>query len=234
MIANRSICYHKLRQNKSPEIVYASVQPIRNLITQLNIAISNFQQKLNKQSLPSFRSRERRTQEIETAKDTINEMVKELDTSIKRIDIPEMRMCVSIQTYFFRMLKKIILFYRTLHQESLKRHEEYNDHKPVEICYEDERLLQMTVSRVSHIRHNIFSLTNTLLELKMVLKDQTSMIDRIDFYFDKSNMYLERANDEIEKLPEHLTGFKDFAIYCLIYVLCILLVLALIKTARNR
>lgn len=234
MILDKSTDFHNLRQKANVEITYASVAPIREKINQLNISISNLQRKLNRNSLPSFSSREKRFREIDICKENINAMVHDIEQTIKDIDIIEPRMLSSIQTYFLGILKKIIIFYRSVQQENLKKHEVYNEYMSPETCYEDDRLLQMTISRASQIRQNIFNLTNTLLELKMALSKQTNLIDRIDFYFDQSNFYLGEANREIDKMPGSFTEYKNFIIYCLIYIICILFILTVIKVAKSK
>lgn len=234
MIANKSVHFHKLRQKKRPEVIFISVQPIRDLINQLNVEISNLQRKLNKHSLPSFNSREKKNREIEAHKDIINSLISDIDSQIKAINLEEKRIVISIRSYFLNILKRQIMLYRTIQQESLKKNEVYDECKIEENNeYEKETLLQMTMNRTAQIRQNIFNLTNTLLELKMSLKNQSVLIDRIDFYFDKSNFYLEEANREIEKIPGNYTEYKDLIIYSLIYVICILLVLTLIKLSRG-
>lgn len=234
MLINKSIYFHKLRQKKQSEVVFTTVLPIRDAIDKLNTEIAALQKKLNKHSLPSFNSREKKFKEIETQKETINSTIGEIEQMIRAVSFAEKRMVIAIQSYFFNTLKRVILLYRTIQQESLTKCEMYNEYKADDTIYEDENLLQMTIHRTSQIRQNIFNLTNTLLELKMILKNQSMAIDRIDFFFDRSNFYLEEANREIEKMPGNFTKYKDFIIYCLIYLICILLVLVLIKIAREK
>ncbi len=229
MIVNKSIHYNSLRPQLADTRQWISVQGIRENITQLNIGISDLQKKLNRNSLPSFSSREKRFMEIDEAKEAINKQIKSLDLKIRELEIPEPLMGDAIQTYFFTILKKIVILYRSIQQDNLRKHEVYNEYKTQETLFEDEKLLQMTVSRVSQIRQQIFNLTNSLIEIKMALKNQGGLIDRIDFYFSKSNHYLTAANNEIDKIPGNYTKYKDFIIYMLLYCISILLIMAIIK-----
>lgn len=233
MIVNKTISFYKLRQRKRPDVEFATVQPIRNAIVQLTIEISALQKRLNKSLLPSFDTRERRMRGIEDQRCTINDTIRGIEIEIKRIALPERRMVISMQAYFFAMLKRIVMLYRSIQQESLRKDEAYSEYAPSETVYEEGCLLQMAAGKTAQIRQSIFNLTNTLLELKIALKSQSTMIDRIDFYFDKSNFYLEEANKEIEKIPANFAGIKDTIIYILIYAICLLLALSLAKIARS-
>lgn len=235
MIINKSIYFHKLRQKKCPEISFYTVQPIRDDIDNLNIEISLLQKKINRQALPSFDSREKKLKDLEAHKAAINTLIKNIEFRVKEIDFVEKRLVSSIQSHFFTILKRIVLLYRTMQQESLKVNEIFDEYRLDDAVRVNEgMLLQMTIDRKSRIRQNIFNLTNTLMEIKMALKNQSTLIDRIDFYFDETNFYLEEATREIEKIPGNYTAYKDFIIYILLCIIGILLALTLVKIARSK
>lgn len=233
MLINKSIYYHKLRQRKQHCTGFATVDPIRDGIAKLNMEIAALQKKMSKHALPSFNARERKTRDIEAHKTAINAKIRELENMVKAVGVSEPRMNLSIQSYFYTLLKRIVVLYRAVQQESLNRSDVYDESQMNDTFYDDEARLQMAMGRASQIRQNIFALTNTLLELKMALKNQSMTIDRIDFFFERSNFYLEEANKEIEQIPGNFTEYKDFIIYCMIYAVAILLILVLIKTAKE-
>lgn len=230
MIINKTIYFYKIRQYKASSVEFVSTDDIRNNITLLNVEISNLRKKLNKNSLPSFNSREKRFKEIETQKEIVNKLIENIDLEIKKFKVSEKRITVSVQSYFMTILKRIIIVYRNIQQDSLRKCEIYNEYDDDD--FRENGAVQYATIRSNNIRKSIFNLTNTLLELKMAIKSQNSLIDRIDFYFDKSNFYLDEANKEISKIPGNYTGTKDMIIYFLLYLVCVLLFLVLIKISR--
>ncbi|KAI4291947.1 hypothetical protein PAPHI01_1221 [Pancytospora philotis] len=233
MIVDKSAYFHKMRVGQPHSVCYTSLDHIRDEITRLNVAISGLRRKLDRQALPSFASRMRKTQEINTCKENINAAIRTLDTHIKSIAFAEERMAIAAQSYFLTMLKRIVMLYRTVQRESMRGPELYGEGVQPGAAPAECSMLQRTISQTTQIRQSIYSLTNVLLELKLALKNQSTTIDRIDFFFDQSNFYLEEANKEIAKIPSCLDKYKDGAICALLYLVCVLLILILIKTARR-
>ena len=234
MIINDTTGFTRMRHGHCTEPVLASVQPLRDAFTRLNLAVAGFEKRLSRHALPSFSSRQKRDKEVEAHRAEIDGMIREIEGTIKECRVSDPNMRLSIQTYFLQMLKRAVIAYRAMHQEALKRQEVHADLPPAESPADDGHLLTLTISRVSHIRQSVYALTNTLLELKMALKNQTEALDRIDFHFGNANYMMERAHAEIEKIPGSISGFKDFVLYCLIYVLGVLLALALLKMFMRR
>ena len=71
-----------------------------------------------------------------------------------------------------------------------------------------------------------------LFELSIVKTNNFDFF--IDFYFDKSNAYLNEANKEIDQIPSKITKYKDWIIFFLLYIICLLLVMILVKTYMHR
>lgn len=233
MIVDKTGYYDNFKGFPTNKCTFISVQTIREHILELNKKISTLQKQLSRNTLPSFCSKEKKFKEIDNAKESINQKIKEIEEVIRKIKIKEPLMVSAIQTYFFNILKKIIVVYRALQQDNLRKHEIYDEYRVTETQLEDEELLQMTITRAAQIRQQIFQLTNTLLEVKMVLKNQTGMIDRIDYYFTRSNNYLNEANEEISRIPENYTKYKDMLIYAMIYFIAVILIMILMKAYKR-
>lgn len=237
MIVNKTSHFMKIRQQPPKEFIPSfSTGHLRDSLKALNIEIASFGNKLERSTLPSFNSRERRSKEIKDARERIEGKIKEIDAEIRGLNVPEKAVAESAQQYFLDALKKLLVAYRGIEQKSLEvpepwggsvQHPEYSN--DVEECMAQELL-----SRNAAIKSSIFSLSNTIVQLKTTLKSQTSAIDTIDFYFDKANTYLEEANKEIGRIPGKYTSFKDMVIYCLLYLICILLCLVLVKAYKSR
>lgn len=234
MIVNRTIDLLRLRRYKRLPSQIRTVNSIRDLLESLSSEINELKQKLNKNLLPSFISKEKQAKDIQTQKTRINTIIQNIENEIKSFECSEQKISFSVRNYFFNLLKKAILTYRTAQQDHLRKTDSYNEYEHSDGSPPDECLLESIVVQKSNIRQSIFNLTNILLDLKMTLKSQTTMIDRIDCYFDETNFYLENANKEIVKIPGNHTAPKDMIIYFLIYIICVLLILVLIKEARQR
>lgn len=233
MIVSKSIYFHKIRAKPAVPCAYISLDCIRDELSKLGLAISTLQKMMNKQMLPSFTSRDRRTHEICAQKKAIGKEISAIESKIKGFNLADQRITTAVQSYFFMMLKRIIIFYRGIQQECMRKSPVYNDYELGIAATAEECMLQQTIDRATHIRQTIFSLTNMLLELKIVLKNQTHTIDKIDFFFDQSNFYLDETNREIMKIPSRFGEFKDGIIYFLLYLICLLLILVLIRAAKK-
>lgn len=237
MIVNKTLHFIKIRQSPLKEFVPdLSVDHLKNNLKALSAEITSFSSKLERSTLPSFNSKERKSKEIKDARERIENRIKEIDKEVKSLAIPEKVIVEKVQHYFLSSLKKLLVLYRGIEQKSLEVSETAHNssQQPVYNNDAEESMAQNLLSRNAAIRSSIFNLSNTIVQLKMVLKNQTSMIDTIDLYFDKANVYLEEANKEIGKMPGKYAGIKDMIIYFLLYLTCILLCLVLVKAYKNK
>lgn len=237
MIVNKTLHFMKIRLQPPKEFIpNLSTDRLRSDLKTLSIEVASFSNKLERSILPSFNSRERKSKEIRDARERIEGRIKEIDKEIREITAPDRVIVEEVQHYFLAALKKLLIFYRDIEQKSLEMPESYDGCiQHPEYCNDaEECMAQELLSRNAAIKSSIFSLSNTILQLKTTLKSQTSVIDTIDFYFDKANAYLEEANREIGRIPGKYTSFKDMVIYCLLYLICILLCLVLVKAYKSK
>lgn len=233
---NKTLHFIKIRQSPSKEFTPGlSAGRLRDNLKALSAEIASFNSKLERSTLPSFGSKERRSKEIKDARERIESKIREIDREVKELVIPEKIIIEKVHHYFLVILKKLLILYRSIEQKGLEMSESAcSSQQPVYNNDAEECMAQDFVSRNAAIRSSIFNLSNAIVQLKMVLKNQTSMIDTIDFYFDKANVYLEEANREIGRIPGKYTSLKDMAIYCLLYLICILLCMVLVKVYKSK
>jgi len=233
MICNKTIHFMKMRQGPIPAANRCIILPIRIRIAKLEEDILDLKKRMNKLALPSFSSREGKLKELDSQRHRINVEIKEAEKEIRGIRYPEDKITKSMQSYFIRMLKRVVLDYRKSQQESLREISTNGIAGAGFAASESERLLEETVQRTTNIRKNILQLTGTIAELKTALTAQNAMLDRIDYFLENSNFYLGETVKEIEKIPGGILRIKDFIIYVLIYIICVLLVLTAIKIHRE-
>lgn len=232
MIINRTAQFRKIVNSKLPEVTLISVQPIRDEIKALSEGISLLKIKLDRNTLPSFSSRQRHIREINSLKTEIEAKLQTIEGSIRNIIVGDKKMTEAIHSYFLFVLKEYALRFRSLHKTILKAAPVYSPrYGQAEVAAESP--LQLMIKRSSKIQESVLTLSNTLMELKMALKQQGEVIDRIDTHFEKSNIFLEGANKEIMQMPRKLTKYKDYIIYFMMYLICVLLILSVVKMLRE-
>lgn len=229
MLENKTPYFLKLRNTPTMFLPILTIEPITEKLEALNINVLALDRKLEKNSLPSFDSKISKQKEIFDLRNEIQKLVKETENEINSFSTFEPHITESIRLYLFNSLRTILTNYKSAEQKNLVQ----VDQSIKTYDYGNE-MMQETMQRSSNIKTNILNITNTLIQLKMALKAQSLMIDSIDYYFDKSNMYLIKANQQIEHIPGKITKFKDYIIYTLLYIICVLLMMILIKTYTHR
>lgn len=229
MIENKTSHFLALRTTPTITINLLTIDPILQKLEILNSKVGLLNKKLERNSLPSFDSKVSRQKEITDLRTEIQNISRETEYDINSLPILNQRIASSIRMYLQKNFKLILSNYKSAEQKNLIQVDE-----SIKSYEYDTEMIQETVLRSNSIKSNIMSITNTLLQLKAALKTQSMMIDSIDQYFDQSNAYIKQANKHIAHIPEKYTKFKDWIIYFLIYVICILLSMILVKTYLHR
>lgn len=86
------------------------------------------------------------------------------------------------------------------------------------------------VQRDAQLQNTIFALAERLSELKSAVYAQDTLIDRVDHCFSAAEHHVGAATGEIGKLIHRSVRIKDYTIYFLLYLICVLLCLSAIKT----
>lgn len=183
-------------------------------------------------SLPDFGSRAKKYAEIQALRNKIQTLAQEIEKEVSSFICDDTDVTNTIKQYFINKLRLMLIEYKNLDQKKPVSIDEPCTETKTQMIYDVEQM-QESVERSATIKTSVFNLTNTLIQLKIALKNQSASIDTIDTFFDKSNEYLKQANKEIEKIPERYCGFKDYIIYTLLYTICILLCMILIKTYKG-
>lgn len=231
MILEKTANYMQLRNRPTyVPLKELSVSGLRRKLKELSLEIGIYNQKLEKINLPSFINRNRKSKDIKAQKEKIEMVFTELNKEILGINISEMLVQSVVQEYFLGLLKRNKILFKSYEQKEFflleSKHQETNEETLENV---EEFLVQDNFNKSSQIKFSLLNLTNTIMQLKILLKSQLSLIDTIDLYFDKSNVYLEEANLQIEKIPKKYTKFKDAIIYTLLYLISVLLIIILIK-----
>lgn len=236
MIVDRTNLYIQLRgSNMNKDFKTITTNIIRSDLRLLDMEIQVFKVKLEKNKLPSFQSKDKKRSEIKIIKDRIESNIRECTIKIKEVQLSSKPIAISIQEYFFKILKKKIIEYKEIEAKCVI--EEVNSAEEENIMFgQDTQDLMEREStyKSNNVRTSLIALNNSINQLKNILSSQTSMIDTIDLHFDMSNVYLEQANKEIDKIPGNYTAFKDKIIYFLLYVICILMAIVLYKVYQTR
>lgn len=235
MIIDKTEIFMQLRQStvQSP-FEPISVDEIKNILKDLSTEIQLFKNKIEKNKLPSFQNKVKKITELKLIKDKIDLKIKEITIKIKEIKLTNKQLSNSIQEYFFNILKKKIIIYKEY--EAVEVLESSNSESQ-DLFYNEssqELMEKENIYKNNQIRASLLNLSNSINQLKVVLKNQTSLIDTIDYYFDKSNIHLEEANKEIAKIPKNYTVYKDKIIWILLYLICILMGMIVFKSLRIR
>lgn len=229
MILNKTEYFLKIRKNTFKPYNELSIAPIKSLLLNLASLISQLENKIEINTLPNFGSKEKKIREIENLRERIQKLGKEIEKEVKEFNCNETMIKEDVQHYLLTNLSKLLSKFKN--QAHINAFDQINnDQHPCDINFLED---QETIQRNNNIKTTICNVTNTLVQLKMALKAQTNLIDTIDGCFDRSNLNLEKANKEIEKIPEKYCGFKDYIIYLLLYTICILLILIFIKSNKN-
>lgn len=232
MLVNKTQYLFRIRNTRNSLKSFINVNNIRFNLEKIDENLEGFKNKLSKSLLPSFISKEKQKNDLSILKDHINKDIEITDKEIKEFGCVDQKITVTVQKYFFNELRKSVLKFRNIERDHLNRTDLYSNYQNTLLPEQDESMMETIISTKTNIRKSIFNLTNTLLELKMVLKDQSQTLDKIDHFFDETNFYLKNANKEISKIPKNYTKFKDLIIYFLIYVICVLLILVLVKQMK--
>lgn len=229
MIQDKTTYFMNLRKTPSSFTSTITINPILLKLEVLNNKVTLLNKKLERNSLPSFDSKIVKQKEIAELRGEIQNLSNESEEEINSFSITNKCIANSIRMYLLNNFRQILSNYKLAEQKNLVQVDE-----SIKSYEFGDELIQETVQRSNNIKANILNLTNTLIQLKMALKSQSTMIDSIDHYFDQANEYLRQANKQIAKIPEKYTRFKDWIIYFLTYVICVLLSMILVKTYLHR
>lgn len=238
MFQDKTDYFLKIRQTPTKSFQPIPIDNIKSSIEALGSSISLLENKLQLISLPDFGSRVKKYAEIELLRNKIQTSVQEIEKDVMSFYCEDLSITDTIKQYFINKLRVVLIEYKNLEknkpESSISDDSKTEIEKSIQIYNPNDVQLQESVERNTTIKTNIFNLTNTLIQLKIALKAQSTSMDTIDMFFDKSNEYLKQANKEIEKIPERYCGFKDYIIYVLLYTICILLCMILIKTYKAK
>jgi hypothetical protein len=158
-----------------------------------------------------------------------------LDKLIKSLEFKHLVLDRTIKEYFGSQLKILLTEYRNIQQSFLHKINFYDEY---EVQEEEETgdLMESKFDNVTNIRQSIYELTTLLVEMKMVVNTQGYAIDRIDFFYDNTNINLEGLNNEIEKIAVSYRGVKDKIMYFLVLfvIALVFLTIAKILLAKHR
>lgn len=212
-----------------------STDHIKNGLCEIRDKINELVVLQERQCLPSFVSRKTRMEEISNRKNEINNTIETLDKDINRVEnfkLPTI-MRKTIRNYFSKELQQIVHKYRSIQQDFLKKvscmeiFDKLEENEEVAVLLDNKK-------QINDIRQSIFSLTTTLMELKMLVVDQNWKMDRIEFYMIDTNENIKKTNMELMEMPNSRIFFKNRIIYCLLLFVCILMVLTLVKVYRHK
>lgn len=234
MIQDKTAYFISLRKSPHQPSKLLSIDAIKSKLVSLNNSLALLENKLELSSLPDFGSRIRKMKEITDIRSAIEQTAKSIEQETKEFHCQDNKIQEAVQSYLLSMLSTSLSRFRASQQKSLTPEDEkYENNIGGNTDFEWE-MAQETQQRNQSIKTSIFNITNTLVQLKLALKNQTGQIDSIDRCFEKTNVFLEQANKEIEKIPGRYCGFKDKIIYGLLYVICILLSMIIIKIYRKQ
>jgi len=249
MIQDKTQYFLKIRQTPCPPYSPLTIAPVAGLLDILHSSIQQLESRTESLStLPNFGSRDKKLREIASIKDNINLLTRDIEDAARLFQCPQASVQDAVQYHIFSRLQLLLTRFRNLEQKQLmhksgtplmhKTNTPYLEDTPPETPYIENSTTQEELEveashRTNSIKASICNITTSLIQLKMALKAQTGLIDTIDCCFEKSSIYLDKANSEIEKLPGRF-GVKDYIIYALLYVICVLIVLIFIKRYKGR
>lgn len=239
MIRNLSLKFVQLRNIQAMACeVYLDCSYLRNHLTQLDKNIVVYKDLINYDNLPSFKENVKNKEKIKTIKTHIESSFNNIHTEIKQFALQIENKIISdtIYNYFEKSLENIILIYRKIITENIKKTSSFeilnnivNDSNVTHFNIFDNQYEYLQKNSNRQINKSLLSISNTLMEIKINLKEQSLFIDSLDRYFESTNKYLIMANEEIRKIPKTYIGMKDKIITLLITILIILLFMLLVK-----
>lgn len=240
MIQNKTEYFLKMRKTSTTSYISLNVDSQIKLLGLLDVSIQQLENRMEMSTLPNFGCGQKKNREITDLKERIQQMAQEIENEAGLFVCEEKTVQSAVKQYIFNKLHTELMKFKSLQQKQLYNEPQQTQDGAGFCCTyleepDAEGLLALeTVQKTNSIRQSIQKLTNTLTQLKIALKAQTGLIDTIDSYFEKSAIYLDKANKEIEKLPGRYCGFKDYIIYGLLYIICILIVLIFVKNYKKK
>lgn len=191
---------------------------------------------LQKISLPAFNQRMKRANQLRELREKISQRIALIQKKLVEIKLNNPTVTNIIKAYFTTILNRNIIMYKEYESRNITIDEPTQENLKIDkhVDQLDEYLENEARQKNSLIQKRILNLGNTISQLKLLLNSQTSVIDTIDIYFTESNIQLEKANEEIRKIPGNYIRFKNMIIYTLLYIICFLLIIILIKTYKER
>ena len=239
MIKNLSLEFIQLRNIQTITCeVYLNCDYLRKHLSQLDKNIAVYKNLINYDNLPSFKENIKNKEKIKDIKAHIETSFNNIHTEIKQFTIQIENKIISdtIYNYFEKCLENAILIYRKIITENLKKTSSFeilnsivNDSNVTHFNIFDNQYEYLQKNSNRQINKSLLSISNTLMEIKINLKEQSLFIDSLDRYFESKNKYLIMANEEIRKIPKTYIGVKDKIITLLITILIVLLLMLLIK-----
>ncbi|EDQ31322.1 t-SNARE complex subunit, syntaxin [Enterocytozoon bieneusi H348] len=239
MIKNLSLEFIQLRNIQTMTCeVYLNCDYLRKHLSQLDKNIAVYKNLINYDNLPSFKENVKNKEKIKDIKAHIETSFNNIHTEIKQFTIQIENKIISdtIYNYFEKCLENAILIYRKIITENIKKTSSFeilnsivNDSNVTHFNIFDNQYEYLQKNSNRQINKSLLSISNTLMEIKINLKEQSLFIDSLDRYFESTNKYLIMANEEIRKIPKTYIGVKDKIITLLITILIVLLLMLLIK-----
>ncbi|KAF9763490.1 t-SNARE affecting a late Golgi compartment protein 2 [Nosema granulosis] len=229
MIINKTPEFKKCRpkaDTTAPPPAIRDISNLRLLLLTIKNDINSLSIKQEKHCLPSFVSKKKRRDELELFKTHISNNISSFDNLVKSLEFKHPLLDRTIRDYFGSKLKLLVTEYRNIQQSFLLK---INFYEEYEVQEEAEYTMESKFENVIDLRQSIYELTTLLVEMKMVVKHQGYTIDRIDFFYDSTNISLEGLNKEIDKLSASYGGYKDKIMYFLILFVVILVCLTVLK-----
>ena len=217
---------------------YLNCDYLRKHLSQLDKNIAVYKNLINYDNLPSFKENIKNKEKIKDIKAHIETSFNNIHTEIKQFTIQIENKIISdtIYNYFEKCLENAILIYRKIITENIKKTSSFeilnsivNDSNVTHFNIFDNQYEYLQKNSNRQINKSLLSISNTLMEIKINLKEQSLFIDSLDRYFESTNKYLIMANEEIRKIPKTYIGVKDKIITLLITILIVLLLMLLIK-----
>lgn len=232
MIIDKTAYFIQMRNlDTSVESRILQFDDLRRNIKHLENDTLNFKLDLERNSLPNFHLKEKKLCGIKILKESIETRIKDITIEAKNIRLQDKSLTKFIQNYFINDLRKLIIIYKDYESKDIINNQAIPEvSNSIFVDNTEAFLKQEKMKKNSNIKSSILTLGNSINQLKLIVKSQSSLIDTIDSYFEKSNLYLEEANKEVEKIPRLYTGLKNYTIYFLLYLICVLLCIILVKS----
>ena len=241
MIKNLSVEFNDLKSNchiKRHDLLSCSF--IEQKIRKLSNSTVKFEQILKIDTLPSFRENKENKLLVEQLKHEIETHQKEIKKAISAFAdiIPHKIIKENLFNHLSMLLDQEIIKFKNILNDNIHKttkfdilnniFNESNNFQYMTYELEQEQILK---NKDVLIEQTLFTITNTLMEIKMHLKSQSIAVDSLDRYFENTNVYLDRANEEITKIPQTMFGLKDKVIKFLFFLVFSLSLALLIKNA---